>query len=257
MRAQRCATHAQIYTLFCVTGGQLCCPPLLSTGGAHDQHKKLTASFTAFSATLRGMPYYTSQFTINTADNVGENAATNTWHCEAATVTDAIAFNVEVANFYGAIDVQMGNLIKTTSGLTWKTYNKADPEPRVPVAIGTGNLVPALEDCLPTEVSLCVSFQSVALSGTPQARRRGRIYLPFLASSKNGSDARPTPTLVGAVVTAADALVTTSKAATNWLWCVYSPTTGLSTEVDNGWVDNEWDTQRRRGRVRTSRSLFS
>ena len=203
------------------------------------------------------MAFYTSQFTVETVDNNPANFATNTWHCEAADTAAVIAFNVQVANFYAAVDTYFSVLTKGTNGLRWKSYDKADPEPRAPRVTGVGNLTPGGALGLPTEVALCVSFQSVALSGTPQARRRGRIFLPFIEAAQNATDSRPSASMVNGVAAAADALVTASKAATTWLWCVYSPTTGQSTEVDNGWVDNEWDTQRRRGRERTTRTLFS
>jgi hypothetical protein len=38
-------------------------------------------------------------------------------------------------------------------------------------------------------------------------------------------------------------------------WSVYSPTTGQNNAITNLWVDNEWDTQRRRGLRPTSRSV--
>lgn len=203
------------------------------------------------------MPFYTTQFTVETVDNNAANFATNTWHCEAADTTGLVNFNIAVANFYAAVDENFGVLTKTTNGLRWKSYNKADLKPRAPVVTGVANLTPSTGLGLPTEVALCVSFQSLPTSGIRQSRRRGRIYLPFLLASLNGTDSRPTTAFVNVVVAAADALVTTSKAATDYFWGVHSPTTGATTEVDNGWVDNEWDTQRRRGRPRTTRTIFS
>lgn len=203
------------------------------------------------------MAFYTTQFTIKTADANPENFATNTWHCEAADVTALILFNSAVQNFYAGIDDLFSDLALGPSGLTWKSYNKADPEPRAPVATGTATLTLGGGQSLPPELAMCVSFQALGASGVPQARRRGRIYIPFFQASANTTSGRPSTAVVSQLASAADTLITTSKAASTWLWVVYSPTTGASTEVDNGWVDNDWDIQRRRGRKYTTRTLFS
>jgi hypothetical protein len=46
-------------------------------------------------------------------------------------------------------------------------------------------------------------------------------------------------------------------ASASWDWVVYSPTDDAYHEVANGWVDNAWDTQRRRGYKPTSRTTFT
>jgi hypothetical protein len=102
-----------------------------------------------------------------------------------------------------------------------------------------------------------LSFQGTPLSGTPQSRRRGRIYFgPFRTSGLN-TQGRPAAGLITSLVNAGDALLAASDAAANWQWVIWSPTTGLEVGVANGWVDDEFDTQRRRGRVPTARTTFS
>lgn len=203
------------------------------------------------------MPNYRSQFSINTADNIPANAATNTFHISAADVSNLEIANNAIRDFYLAIDSEFSSLARLTDGLTWKSYDLADPEPRAPVTMGSANLSLSAGDPLPPEVALCVSFQAAPTSGVPQARRRNRIYLPFFKEAGNGADGRPTSTLIDTIVAAAEDLWDLSEASTDdWDWVVYSPTNDTIYGIDNGWVDNEWDTQRRRGRPSTSRTVW-
>lgn len=203
------------------------------------------------------MPLYRTQVVLATNDNVAANFATNTWYCTAGTPTELLGFNSAVLAFYGSIAAIFGNMMKPTDQISWKSYDMNDPEPRAPILSASSTISPDNTNTLPAEVALVLSFQAVRVSGSPQARRRGRVYLPFLKSSQNGLDGRPSGTLVAALASAGDVLVTSSKASVTWKWTVYSPTDNVSRPVTDGWVDNEWDTQRRRGRVRTSRTLFS
>lgn len=205
---------------------------------------------------LPGMPDYRIQFTVNTADNLAANAATNTWHIGATTDADAETGAEAIRDFYQTIDAQMSSLIKTTGGLTWKAYDLTDTEPRAPVFEGVADLTPGTGDPLPPELSIVLSFQAVRLSGTPQARRRNRVFLPFLREAVNAADGRPDSSIVASIATAADTLYDTSAAASDWIWEGFSPFSGTVWGIDNGWVDNEWDIQRRRGRPATSRSVF-
>lgn len=94
----------------------------------------------------------------------------------------------------------------------------------------------------------------------PQARRRGRIYLgPFgqtvLGTTAVTSD-RPLAAAVTAIANAATALATATAGAVV-PWVIYSPTNGSGAVVTDGWVDNAFDTQRRRGVAATSRTLWT
>jgi len=82
------------------------------------------------------------------------------------------------------------------------------------------------------------------------------VYLPFFGETGNDTDGRPTPAMVTALAAAGGALLTASTAAATWAWLTYSTVAPGYTQVVNGWVDNEWDTQRRRGRAATSRTTF-
>jgi hypothetical protein len=110
---------------------------------------------------------------------------------------------------------------------------------------------------MPPEVAICLSYQAAKISGVPQARRRGRVFIGPLNTSAMGTDGRPATAFINALVGAADALKDPAGAP-DWDWSTWSsfdPT--VSTVIDNGWVDNEFDTQRRRGRKYTTRTTFT
>lgn len=203
------------------------------------------------------MPKYNSVAIIKTADNVEANYATNTWHFDADDLTALALCHAALATFYQALDAYMSNLVKTTDGLEVTSYAMADTKPRAPVLTSLTTLAPAGSAPLPTEVALCLSFQGVRSSGAIQSRRRGRVYLPFFDETSNFTDGRPASAFVTAVAGMGQTLLNASDSAGTWTWETYSTVEPGWVPVDNGWVDNEWDTQRRRGRPYTSRVTFS
>lgn len=213
----------------------------------------------AFPDTLRGMPFYRFQQSIQTADNVAANYATNTFHFFADDVAALSGVVTAVAAFYNGLSDRFSSLVRQ-NGHTYKIYDLADPEPRAPVLEGGWNFTVAPASTpMPPEVSLCMSFQATKQSGVPQARKRNRIYLPFIRVDQQNTDGRPTAAMVTDLALAGDALLAASDAATTWIWSIFSTIIPINAAppVNNGWVDNEWDTQRRRGRVAVSRTIFN
>jgi hypothetical protein len=205
------------------------------------------------------MPLYRVQQTIQTVDNVAANYATNTWHFFADNTTALALAVAEMQFVYKNNKSYMSALVRTT-GHAFKAYNLSDPEPRAPVLEGSFDFSSSVSgDPLPPEVSLVLSFQAEKVSGVPQARKRNRIYFPFLNESANHTDGRPLGAFVTSLVSAGANLLVASDAASTWAWTIFSTITPVieSPPVSNGWVDNEWDTQRRRGREATSRSTFT
>lgn len=80
------------------------------------------------------------------------------------------------------------------------------------------------------------------------------MYVPFLSELNNGTDGRPDSTLIAAVTAFGTALRAASIGAASWTWVQYSTKLGVATAVSQGFVDNEWDTQRRRGKRSTART---
>jgi hypothetical protein len=106
---------------------------------------------------------------------------------------------------------------------------------------------------LPAEVALCMSFKAVPVALTPIRRRRGRVYIGPFASDSLGTtslgDARPTQLLQETIADAGKRLAD----AAGHGWSVFSRFNGVAAEVVEIWVDNAWDTQRRRGSDPSSR----
>lgn len=178
---------------------------------------------------------------------------------------DADDLVARIDTFYTAI---VGNLGSTLSGArTYQVYDLSEPTPRVPKyeeRRTTGWSMAGT--CLPEEVALCVSFQASQESGLSQARRRGRIYLGPWASTSNvvtSGRARPADAVITAVATAFGAMAIGPDAG-DFRLSVFSPTTFAATnsldqafnDVVDGWVDNAWDTQRRRGAPTLARTTF-
>lgn len=137
-------------------------------------------------------------------------------------------------------------------------YDLGDPKPRVPKyqkSIAITSSVSGVS--LPSEVALCLSFQADRESGASQARRRNRIYIGPLSTFTVASDGRPTTALIDNLRRAAKDLLNAADASINWEWAVYSPTNDETYNIANGWVDNAWDSQRRRGLKATSRNPWS
>jgi hypothetical protein len=133
-------------------------------------------------------------------------------------------------------------------GVETKCYDMADAEPRPVKATGAwvqGNQTST--GATPREVSLCLSYYSQR--NIP--RFRGRLFIgPW-----NFAEERPNVSAINSLVTLASDMAAIGGLDVDWgLW---SPTRNEFSKITNGWVDNEWDTQRSRGLKATSRTPFT
>lgn len=127
------------------------------------------------------------------------------------------------------------------SRVTVKGYNMADSKPRRPkttLDFTHGNTNST--DPGPHEVACCLSFSSA--KNTP--RERGRIYIgPWGTPSMTE---RPGSTVWNQLRDLAEGLE--ALGGVNVDWSVHSETgAGSTVAVERWWIDDEWDTQRRRG----------
>lgn len=186
----------------------------------------------------------------------------NTWAFDTGglgTTTPALTSIVSgLSAFYDEVTPLYSELMG--GDITFKAYDLADPEPRAPV----GTIVSpwpggAGSNPLPEEVAFCLSFQAVEASGSPMARRRGRVYLgPFGTTAAGETAGRSAPD--AAVGLACQAGIE----AAHTIWdtgetphCVWSRVDDVFRPVVSYFYDNAWDTQRRRGPRPTSRTTFS
>lgn len=199
------------------------------------------------------MALYRCQIIFNMDDGIPANASTNTLYFDAD--SDAVLPDIVTAliAMFTPIDGLFSSLIDADNIWT-EWYRMSDPTPRA--VVYRQRIFPFVTSTTagPTEVAFVVSYQGARISGLPQNRRRGRFFLGPLEAQDTP---RPDAAQVTAVKDAALSLLVASNAASDWTWAQYSPTNGIGIDVSDGWVDDEWDTQRRRGRTATYREVFN
>lgn len=206
------------------------------------------------------MPTYRVQTILHTIDLLPANYVTNSWCVVSSFAPDPPGLDGWTAafkDFYDDLTFLMCLPIAGT-GHGIKYFDLETPlVPNYPYFEDTWDLASAPSSAsLPSEVALCLSMQGPRLSGQPQARRRGRVYLGpcFAGENVNG---RPAPTVRTQVCTAAETLIgNLLSSPTSAQLAIWSPTNGAATVITDGWVDNVWDTQRRRGLQTTAKTTF-
>jgi hypothetical protein len=206
------------------------------------------------------MSLHRVQLKIPSTTAVSADAVVNTWHFD---LTDpAVAgpkINGALDTFYTAWQGYRGNTANW-AGATMKMYDLEDAMPRVPVYEAPVVIsASSTTGSLPQEVALCLSFQATAGSGLNQKRRRNRVYLGPLAPSACDTGGRPTTSFQTDVDTAIGIFLTNSNSDADWSWAIFSTfwtPPAAPPLVNNGWTDNAFDTQRRRGVAATSRNTF-
>jgi hypothetical protein len=136
-----------------------------------------------------------------------------------------------------------------------KTYDMGETSPRTPLigsftlgAMGSGG------GPIPNEVAVCLSFKSTEVKGP---RGRGRVFVgPLNGATVHEEDdlsIRPLLAFRNSLLHAGTAL-RDSSATTGANWCIYSSFgPDHMHPVTSVWVDNEFDTIRKRGESATSR----
>jgi hypothetical protein len=205
------------------------------------------------------MANYRAQCEWRNVSGLQADSAVNTLYCTADDDTAAGLFAATIGSAFTTFSVFMSNAILLgAAGLRIKLYDMADPEPREPIQTTTYTMTPSGSVLpMPLEVAIVLSYRSAYESGVAAASKRGRIYLPWLAEDNNDTTARPNSALVAGVLAIGTTIRAASVAASTWDWAQHSAKLDSYDTVIAGFVDNEWDTQRRRGRLATTRSTFS
>lgn len=216
------------------------------------------------------MPIFRFDVIIQASSGFPSDAIVNTWHFSkgSGSTTDYDNVRDMLADFYASTSTIGGSSTQTLASFMPTATTNATALVRAYEVGATPGAPPDYSSSfnlgarnagtpLPSEVALCISFQAPREDGVNQARHRNRKYLGPFASIANGTDGRPVDNLVRTVVSQGRKLAAASDASVTWEWVIYSPTLGTSIAVDNGWVDNAWDTQRRRGKAPTARTLFT
>lgn len=204
------------------------------------------------------MATYLSQVTIPMDTLVPKDAVMNTWHveCSGADLPAArAAWHAALLAFYNNVS-DVYSVIVAQNGWVHKMYDLAQAKPRAPVDTFTFNIATNPTGAeLPHELAICMSYQAARVSGVPQSRRRGRVFLGPIDTG--GVTAALVATAMQTTIkTAGAALLASSISSSIFEWIVYSPTSGLGASVTDGWIDNAVDVQRRRGIAATARTVF-
>lgn len=199
--------------------------------------------------------------TIPALSQVAADQIVNTLHFANASLTpDFAVVKAELMQFYDAWSNYRSSFYAWQQARV-KFYNLSDAEPRVAVydeLLGLNALVAT--NGMPQEVALCVSYQGPRQAGQKQARRRGRIFTgPFSVAANNGVAGRPASALRTLMADSAENNLLQITGQAGWEWVVHSrvaPAASADTIVTDGWVDDSWDTQRRRGNRPSARTVF-
>jgi hypothetical protein len=194
----------------------------------------------------------------------------NTFHYRVDTVDlldNLDTIRGSLVTFYGTIQDYLANDLTGDGRI--QMYSLTEGETRTPVLDETFTFTPGTSLSLPAEVAVCLSYTGQITSGVNRRRNRGRIYIGPLnvdAGGHVGDVSRPNETFMGVLAGAAGGLKTGAPTQ----WSIFSRAqagppeggadaytasqlTGAFREVDRGYVDNAWDTQRRRGAQPTDR----
>lgn len=206
------------------------------------------------------MPTMRCMVILNMTSGVPEDACVNTLHFFGEPTPGNLAgISTAIGVFYDSISGVLARTISFAASRL-KFYNLDHSMPRAPIhetALTAGS--EPVNTPLPHELCMCLSFEGLRISGIPQARRRGRIYLGPLGTNVLTSNGDLSTTETDVVRDAAQVFVQTSDTTPDWSWVVLSraSTPDAPAIVQSGWVDNAFDVQRRRGIKASSRLIFS
>lgn len=195
----------------------------------------------------------TYKFTIDcpVTDTLPRNRVSNTFHLEhsigALVDTDLDDMCADIIGMYQA---RYNNI---TAEFRCKAYDVGAP-PNYPRSVVTVHAGIAHTAPIVREVAMVLSF---AGDNRGNKRERGRIYLAPYLSFKTADTYADRPS--AAVQNWALQWFSEPNASlpdlggVDWKFGVYSGVAGKFTQAQQAWVNDEWDTQRRRGLRETSR----
>lgn len=198
------------------------------------------------------------------ASGLPADVSINTWAFESnsAEPTEAEMDDIGTALFlfYSALVGFYGEMM--ANQIQFLFYDIDAPPPRTPLAVGplTSISLAGGGTPLPEETAVALSFNGVFASGSPSARRRGRVFLGPLentAVSYNTSINRVvvSPSFRGVVAAGVDDMVD-SLDGTGIIHSVWSRSDDQLYNVIQYTMDDAPDTQRRRGQEPSQRYVL-
>lgn len=199
-----------------------------------------------------------AQVILKTVDGISENYVTNSFAFRLDnTSSDPGDVTTAIKDFYDDIVGLLGPQI-AQNGHEIKYTDLPGVQPNYPFQTDIFNLAAApAGTAMPRECAIVLSFQGLKAAGAPQARRRGRIYLgplDFVTATGEYVATSAITTITNAAATFKSAI---TAIGVDTRWGIWSHMDQVVVLVDNGWVDNTYDTQRRRGVKATSRTTWT
>jgi len=230
--------------------------------------------------------WYRAFVTIPHDNGLPKDEVTNGWafYTPGSGDRDLIASDIDtrLTGFYSALGAYRSSSY-TWTAVTVDVIDMLEDQPRVPFysAPLTMTEPASTANDMPPEVAVVLSFQAAKTSGVNMRRRRGRVYLGPLQLSSGDVQVIESG-LISAITNAASTFLLNPEAPAGLSdWAVYSPYTHHGVPVGErytnddefpeipdalpssfhsvvtAWVDNAWDTQRRRGTSATTRTTIT
>jgi hypothetical protein len=199
---------------------------------------------------------YKCQVVFQGNSNLPEDQFVNNWYFrnDEIGVGPQLAIKAVLDAFYTGSTPNgqtVANMISphVNRAFTYKVYNLGLPPPRPPTILAANPLPPQTGAGLPGEVAIVSSFYA----GTNTKRKRGRHYIGPLGTVTSDAGASPRPSS-GTMASIANRAQNVAQTTENVTWVQVSQVASLASVVTNGWVDNAYDTQRRRGNAPSTRT---
>jgi len=157
--------------------------------------------------------------------------------------------DTDTQNLCNDLATGLDNWAVTKTQLTVKAYDAQAPKPNYPKATAIKNSGTILTASSNRDLALCLSFYGTV----NHPRTRGRLYIPACIPAI----AATTAFAQTAAITKVAALVPlfTGLGGIDVDWVVFSRADNTSHPITNWFIDNSWDTQRRRGPRATTRTV--
>lgn len=193
---------------------------------------------------------------IESTSSLPKDRIVNSWYTISTTdpsPTEVNTIAAAIAVFYTTISTWGASIALTGHKIV--SYRLSDPEKRVPVNTHTFGPLTTGPDALSRETAMVLTFQAAIASGDNPRTRKGRIYVGPWNASGNGYE-RPSSAartlLTNTAKSVNDTLVAMSNATALAVHSEKDQTLRQAVEV---WMDDAWDTQRRRGLLPTTKTV--
>lgn len=209
-----------------------------------------------------------AQVTIPYTSGLPRDVSVNTWSMFAPSESENYeAMDLALGRFYtvpptgetrSVTEYYSSAVRRASASASVHFYDIENPGPPLYGGPSFNPDTPLSATSLPLEVALCTTLVAGTPTDVPIRSRRGRIFLgPFIAGAVDSTyPPKPVSELLAIVAKATERLMEEITAIAGGLHrlVIWSPTRDNHYDVSGGWVDNEFDTQRRRQVDATART---